>query len=105
VFGYIFTFLVGLAGAVSFAYMDLDAPSQFLRMFLPFIFVVCTLFCFVAFVSWVLWHVGGGGLGGTDSSDGWFCWGPSPFGGSSAQPGGSDSSGGGTGGDVGGSDS
>jgi hypothetical protein len=56
--GYALTLVVALLGALSWAFMDLDAPSHFYSMFLPFAFVVSMLFCFVAIAVWIFWKFG-----------------------------------------------
>lgn len=72
-FGYIFTLIVGLVCGASFFYMDLDARSDFLSLFLPFAFVVSGLACLVALIGWFFWKFGA--PNSIDSTSGWFPWG------------------------------
>jgi hypothetical protein len=68
-FGYIVTLVAAAIGTLAFVYMDLEAPSHFLSLFLPFIFASSLLFCFLAVVLWVFWKFGAPSL---SDSGGWF---------------------------------
>jgi hypothetical protein len=78
--GYIVTLIAAAIGTLAFVHMDLEAPSHFFSLFLPFLFFSSLLFCFVAVVVWVFWKFGapsgsdGGGWfwAGSDGIGGWY---------------------------------
>lgn len=101
-FGYLFALIMGVVCGMSVLYMDLDAESDFFRLFLPFLSVVTGFGCFVIVVLWVFWKCGYPASG--HSSPGWFAPGGSPssewWGSSSERPTSAASDDGASGGDA-----
>lgn len=87
---------------LSFSFMDLHAGSGFRYTFLPFLFFITSLICFLIALGWILWltqqrrrNSFGGSDGASGAGDGTWSdsWG-SDFGGSGDCGGGGDGGGG-----------